>query len=417
MTVFAPWALLLAGAAAAAVVGLHLLARRRRVVRLPTTRFVPAAPATATSRVLRLSDPALLLLRVLALLLLGAAFARPYIAPERRALARVVMLDVSRAVADPAAARAGALAVLEPGDVLVAFDSVASVLSYEGAPIEPRAGDAALGSLSVALLAGIRAAHSLSASAEAAELVLAAPMLHASWDTATAAIRESWPGAIRVLELGTADAPTTTGTIELDPMAAPDDPLRATLALRGATSAVPVRIARTEPGEEHLRWAAVPGHVLLHWPADQTGPERDTVGAVTAGDAVVVAPWVRHGAPGAGRVVARWADGEPAATQRDHGEGCVREVAIPLPAAGDLALRRSVRRLVDELTAPCAAPPGAEPLAAGARAALVGTGDPVRLSRPEPARAGTDRLAAALMAAAVVVLLLETLVRMRRSAR
>jgi hypothetical protein len=420
MSFAAPWPLALAAAAAAAVVVLHLLARRRRTALLPTARFVPDAPATATSRALHPSDPLLLALRVLALLLLGAAFAQPYRAPERQPIARVVLLDASRAVGSPDAARDTALARFAAGDALVVFDSVARVVEPGSDPfLAPRRSSAA-GSLSAALLAGTRAAANLAGRADSVEMVLVSALVEEQWDTATAAIRALWPGTIRLAPVPAAVADVSPGGsaagVEID--GADDDPLRATLSLLGPSAgAFPVRIRRGAPGDDDDAWAREPGHLLVRWPAapaESAAVRRDTVGAVVAGEVVVVAPWFRGAAPSPGRVVARWADGEPAATERGEGAGCIRDVAIPLPGEGDLVLRESTRRLVAALLAPCVDPPRLTPLDDRRLALLAGAGGAVRLDRPARAAAGPQGLAAALLAGAAAILLLETLLRRRR---
>ena len=72
-----------------------------------------------------------------------------------------------------------------------------------------------------------------------------------------------------------------------------------------------------------------------------------------AGSATVVAPFVRRATPPAGRVVARWDDGQPAATEMPLGAGCMRSVAVTVPSAGDLALTPSFRRFAAQLVGPC----------------------------------------------------------------
>ncbi|HEY9515628.1 MAG TPA: BatA domain-containing protein, partial [Gemmatimonadaceae bacterium] len=129
MSFLQPWALAVSMGVAAAVVALHFLARRRpKVVLLPTARFVPARSVRAPSRSTRPADLLLLAMRVLAVLLVGAAFARPMVLPERAHLLRVVALDVSRAALSPSAARDSAERYLRTGDVLVVFDSAARLV-------------------------------------------------------------------------------------------------------------------------------------------------------------------------------------------------------------------------------------------------------------------------------------------------
>src|SRR5262249_29497712 len=111
----------------------------------------------------------------------------------------------------------------------------------------------------------------------------------------------------------------------------------------------------------------------------------DTIGAVAADDAVVVArfvrPWVVEG-----RAIARWADGEPAAVERPLGDGCVRDVAILLDDAGDLTLRPAFRVFVDRLLAPCGGARSVSPATSEALARLAGRGPLVAIASLEAAR-------------------------------
>ena len=74
----------------------------------------------------RPTDLVLLAVRALALLLIGAAFARPVRAPAAGAVARIFLVDRSRAVADPAEARDSVRRLGRAADVVVAFDSAAA---------------------------------------------------------------------------------------------------------------------------------------------------------------------------------------------------------------------------------------------------------------------------------------------------
>ena len=171
-------------------------------------------------------------------------------------------------------------------------------------------------------------------------------------------------------------------------------------------------------------WARL-GAAIVRWPAalDSSGfPRRahaDTAGAVMASvgnrNVVVVSPFARTVSPPAGRVVARWADGTPAATQRAMMNGCVRDVAIPLPRAGDLALRESTRRLIAALAAPCSGIADPTPASDSAVAALRGSG-PLVATRTIAARtAPPGALTAWLLAAALALLLAEPFFRRARA--
>ena len=103
----------------------------------------------------------------------------------------------------------------------------------------------------------------------------------------------------------------------------------------------------------------------------------------------------------------------PAVTEWSLGAGCVREVAIELPVAGDLPLRGSTQRLVRALLSPCGGPRDLSPIDAEVEALLAGSGVLLATGRlPErvPARVPAYLL---LLIAALGVLALEPLARWR----
>ena len=168
------------------------------------------------------------------------------------------------------------------------------------------------------------------------------------------------------------------------------------------------------------------GLTLVRWPAalDSSGytprSRIDTTGAVTAGSGtdqiVVVTPFTRTVDPPGGRVVARWADGSAAATERKRMNGCVRDVAIPIARVGDLALRESTKRLVTALSKQClwTAPPRL--MSDSTLAQLAGTG-PLVATRALDARSAPEgHLATWLLVAALALLLIEPLLRRQRVA-
>jgi hypothetical protein len=363
----------------------------------------------------------LLAMRVLALLLIGAAFARPVWTPSRRAVLRVIAVDHSRAVRDPGAARDSALALLRQGDVLVLFDSAArAVRGHERDSLGAMQASTVAGTLSAAMVAASRAAAPLRDRADSLELVIVSPLAREEWSASTPAIRRTWPGRARLVRLARADSALPRERPELR-AADERDPVRAALSLRTARVATPVRIDRGDPSDADTMWAAA-GNVLVRWPA---APERtawprrvrpDSIGAVAAGDDVIVAPFARVLAPPAGRAVARWADGEPAAAERAVGRGCVRDVAVPLPVAGDVALRESTRRFLAAIVESCG---GARDLAPLDSASLDVLRGPAALASARAMDAtGPERetLAVWLLASAALLLLAELFVRARRSA-
>ena len=93
-----------------------------------------------------------------------------------------------------------------------------------------------------------------------------------------------------------------------------------------------------------------------------------------------------------------------------------RDVAIALPEAGDLVLRRSLRTLVDVLTEPCGGAARSTPASDARTAALLGAGPlmPARAAVIAPRRASAA--SAWLFALTAMLLLAEMIVRPRARA-
>ncbi|MFI5239997.1 MAG: BatA domain-containing protein, partial [Gemmatimonadales bacterium] len=192
MSFLAPAFLLASGIAACAVVALHFIVTRHpRSIPFPTARFVPDAPITARARALHLSELLLLAIRVLGIMLVGAALARPVWTPTRERIVRVIAADVSGAVANIEDVRDSARALLRPGDALVAFDTSAWAVASPDSLIN-RGGSASAGSLSAGLIAALRAGQRVRDGADSVELVVISPLVPAERDRATAAIRAAW---------------------------------------------------------------------------------------------------------------------------------------------------------------------------------------------------------------------------------
>jgi hypothetical protein len=329
MTFLAPWWLGAAAAMAAAVVALHLLARRRpRVMLFPTARFIPDRPATAASLATRPTDLPLLLLRVLLLLLLGTAFARPVVPPPRRTI-QIILLDQSplAPMVDSASAQR-----IRSADVVIPFD----------------------GSLSAALVAALRAAPGVAVKGDSLALTIISPFAEEEFDDATFRIREQWKGGIALVPVSARQS-----VIARDRnVVSPDDPLAATLALLDPAQDFASRLVRGRPGSADTAWARQGGALIL-WPrlpAEMSWPRGpgDTVGGVSSGNQAVVAAFHRDYTPPEGSIAAVWADGGTAATTIAVGKGCVRNIAIAVPDAGDLVLRPAFLGLSRALLSPCA---------------------------------------------------------------
>ena len=384
MTFLAPIFLAAAAAIAAGVVALHFIVTRQpRMVPLPTARFAPDHAVRAQTRAIQPQDLLLLALRVAMILAIGAALAQPVLRPPRRALARIVLADRSRAVANAGEVADSARALLGDGDALVLFDEGANRVGENPRDsLDALATSALRGRLSAALIAGLRAASDLRESADSFELAIISPLVAEEVDDATDSLRALWPGSLRLVHVA-ARVDTSAGAgIAFD--GPQDDPLRYSLPQpERALDAASVRIERGPLTAADSAWVRESARALVYWPAAGDAatslpalpggwserPQLDTVGAVTAGGAVVVAPFVRFasfegtmrsaGAPSddGARVLARWVDGQPAAVEARYGKGCIRSVTIPVPLRGDLVLQPRFMRLVHALAGPCGGTP------------------------------------------------------------
>ncbi len=427
MIFLAPVYLIAAGAIAAGVVALHFLSTREPDTDLlPTVRFIPKVPVQATTITMRFSDPWLLVLRVLLILLLGAALARPVLHPLSAPVARIAVVDVSRAVGSPHELADSARGYVEGAAAVVFFDREArevggamdsleavveggtvsgdgpagqpvdstGVLAGEGTLDSPEgrlAGEgtgprgapsegsrrtrAAKGSLSSALIAALRTASRLRDGADSLELVVISPFAREERDAATERIRALWPGRIEVVRVGGVGAadglPTGVRTAVTDP--------------------VPTEIATESPRQvarARVEWADSAASEL--WTQRET---PDTIAGVRANEAVMVYPFERRWRPATAtpaalsasspspttppqntRVYARWMDGEPAAFETATADGCVRSIAIPLPTEGDAILRPAFQRFLAGLDAPCGEPGDPTPLSDEFLTAFAGDG-------------------------------------------
>jgi len=363
MTFLEPLFFSLGMGAAAAIIALHFIVTRQPTQSiLPTVRFVPVSAVRVPTVARRPEHLLLLLLRVLLVLLVGAAFARPVLTGAERPLARVVLADVSSQVGDVMAVRDSVRALLEDGDVLVVFDSAARVVRGGVDSIARAEGSRAPGRLSPALILALRAASDLRNSADSLELAVVSPLEPKEWDAATDSIRALWPGRIRLVRVAAHSDSGRAGS-GLAVVAEPDDPVAVAASLTALSGSDPaVRLVRGEATTGDSVWAGAGRRVLVRWPASAspagwTAREPvDTAGAVIAGAATVVFPLERRWKPDPGsaaRAVAHWVDGEPAATEHAAGAGCIRDIAIAVPQRGDLVLRPAFARLLGALTAPC----------------------------------------------------------------
>lgn len=372
MSFAAPLFAWVGGALALGVVALHLLAWRRPPASpLPTARFAPDAPVRTVSRALTPTDLVLLAVRVLVIVLVSAALAGPRFPSRVQEPGRVIVVDRSYGLEGWASIDRVARSVYRSGDALVVFDSAArEVRNPTLDSIVATSPTSQFGGMSAAMVAAIRAANELQRVRDSVEILVVSPFGSDALDAATASIRRVWPGTVRTMRAGAPRSDTTRSRTP-DVRARSDDAVSAALALHGAAPVGAVRVVRDSTTARDTAWARQGGAVVV-WPR---GPAQDegwqarvvpdtafgvTVNSLVSGSsasparsATVVAPFVRRAAPPPGRVVARWDDGQPAATEIPLGAGCMRSVAIIVPPTGDLALTPAFRRFATQLAGPC----------------------------------------------------------------
>jgi len=321
---------------------------------LPTVRFIPESTPLTVMRSRRVSDRLLLLLRLLAVALLGFALSGAHV--SRRAPSGIVLIDASRAVASLPLSVDSALAISIAGSEFVVFDSTARRVTRDELRELGRA--SARGSLSAALVVAHRIVAG-TAGGEGTQLVIVSPTVAEEMDSAVAPLIGLWQGPVRVVRVAAAAQPAQGSW---DMRVSGDDPVAAALAgVPKGSGAATVRLLRTPASRADSQWTETSGGVLVVWPANSGSLVRravaDSQGGIASSRAVVVAQFARAEQPREGRPVARWIDGEPAATERPLGRGCIREVAIPVDVAGDIALRESFRAVARSLLAPCGGTP------------------------------------------------------------
>lgn len=421
LSFLAPGYLVAALVAAAGLVAAHFIVRRQPpAMLLPTARFVPDAPVLTTGWARVPSDLLPLLLRVLCVLLAGLALAGPFIHGRGQGIARVILADRSRAVADSGEVSDSVAALRAPADVVIEYTSTAR--GETSAELAARPVSVQPASLSAGLVAATRAASRFRDAADSVELVIVSSFAAEELDPATERVRREWPGRARLVRVA---APATLDSARSPTLVSDSaDPLAVALAIARPETRAGVRIVRRDLIGADSAWAtAERGRVLVHWPTS-TAP----AGFVARGTPAPVGGVVGHGpallalfqrrwqyvpalesAP-----VAWWIDGDVAAAETALGNGCMRAVAVPVSGAGDFVLRPDLHALAGELVQPCGGAPVFSPIPPVTLAMLAG---PPQLAPsaafaqplPEASAIGTWLLIASLACA-----LLELLLRARR---
>lgn len=421
MTFLAPGFFFASLAVAAGVIALHFIVTRQpRAGILPTARFIPDMPATATARATRPSDLLLMLLRVLIVLAVGAGLAKPVFRPSRGAEARVILADVSRSMRDSMAVRDSVRALYRDHDILVLFDSSARVVeanARESIPVLRPTN--ARGNLSAAFIAAMRAGSALRGRADSIELVIVSPLAAEEFDAVTDSVRHLWKGRARLVSVAGASDTSVAGS-RLDIKAAASDPMQVTVAAARSNPRATGVIVRTGTPDSSAR-----GRAIIEWPITERPrgaiPRvvRDTIGGVVSGNALVVSAFERRWSYPAdslrnAEVIARWVDGEAAAIETQTVDGCVRSVAIPVSAVGDLVIRPDFIEFVSALSGDCIRQTSVVPAGANRIAALAGNGGLAGRDSFKPRADVRSDLAPWLIALAIVASLAELIVRRRR---
>ena len=459
----APWIL---GAAvfAALITGvLHFISvRHPPVLLLPTMRFLPERPVRAVSRSTRPSDLLLLLLRVMAVLLMGAALSGLYWRTAGVKHGRVVViqrgLDGNIEMVRNAAARAmrGAFAVDTATRVVVMDTVVHALNAAESQAFKPETLSnafkpetlsrafkpetlsrvkwptvASAPTLSAAVLAATRAASLLvreERNVDAVDLVIVAPLVRDWKDAAVASVRAAWPGVIRFHDsqevAGGAGGRMAQrkGSVTLVGATASDAvqwalKVRGWIAPSGAATGAAANAASNSTG-------GVAPPISLEWPASGvpegwTPSTPRTVGAVVARGEALVFPFTRTShIPAAilaqGRALAWWSDGDVAAVEIPTATSCTRHVGIPVPPSSDVLQGQAARALLLALAAPCGGERDNRALTADELRALAGTGRAAPASAFKSAGVVRTPWAALLLMLAIALLIAEWLVRDRQ---
>ncbi|WP_337171596.1 hypothetical protein [Gemmatimonas aurantiaca] len=385
-----PWVM---GAAVAAAIGiglLHLLSvRQPPVLWLPTARFVTAGDARAVARRPRPNDLWLLVLRVAALLLAGAALA----GARCHALGpRTVQLIVADATmrADSAGWWTRAAYADDRADDGEGRPARAAETSRAMPRLQAVWVDGLTTDPGVALVAAQREAARLVRNDPALEqiglTVVVPPTVQSlrGWE----AWRAEWPGHVRVVQATERDTPREAES-PLDSVsrrASPsrvmvsvqsshgDDPVTAAFGFGAAQPVIILRdsgrVSLPEPSRGALPadTLANVSTVTVHWPRDgapsgwQRLSQPDSVGAVVAQEIALVAPFVRAyrwigdssgTTDSTARAILWWADGGVAAVERSGAHGCERDVYLPVADGSDLLLGAAAASVRNALTAPC----------------------------------------------------------------
>ncbi len=442
MTAAFPWVLAGALVAVAGVIAAHLLSvRKPPTLWLPTARFVPEQTVRAVSRARTPSDRALLAVRVLTVLVMGAALAGVTYAGATVPVTSLLVLDRTvvtdsgawrTAMQSAVAEQAPVAAVVVDGRVVHARDVALETFVDTLSPAQ--GSDETNASLAAALLMARRAAPGVAEGADSVRLVIVSELREDVATPALDAVRSTWPGRVTVVpvEAGAgsgvdtdADAPAPRGTVRdsVTVRADGDDVIAAAFARWGDLPAARARVVRDVITREDSAFAES-GGVLVAWAPSAIPPgwsaRGDTMQAMIANGRAIVTPFHRSAAapaePADARAVVWWADGSAAVSEEALGAGCVRWVGFE-PPAGDVMLGMSARGVLSALAGACGARGtlGAPaPLGAEQVTRLAGDGPLARAQALRDATtSGPSPATRWLLLSALVLLVVESVMRMR----
>lgn len=351
ISVLLPWVLGAAVAGSAVVLAWHLLSvRQPPELLLPTARFVPGADARAVARRPRPNDLLLLLLRVVAVLAIGAAFSGLRCAGGGAQYARLVYVDRQHSGGSLPAKGAA----LDSTTVADATGDTVGRWQRLDLQMDPGAALARAWSDVAVLLR----THPSIEQVELDVILPASVQSRRGWDV----WRAQWPGPVQVIARDSTLSIAERSVVLRG--AKPDDVVSSAIAVHlpltprrdsvGSIAATrsEVTIARSDSVRMPRDYAGV----WVHW-TDGPGLAHDTVAAVSAAGRTVVGPFVRRDrtvlAAGA-RSIAWWSDGEPAATSRTQGSACLVDVQVEVPAGSDVLLSPEAGGLIDAIVNACA---------------------------------------------------------------
>ena len=348
MTWLAPWALAAGALGMFGIVAAHLLARQRpRALALATARFLPNGMLEATTVQRVPQDRWWMVLRLLIVALVALAVAQPVLTGSQVPTRTVLLLDRTL----PVTAQRDAMGALRESDVVIAFDTMATL--HPAARPEPV--QAPRSSLSAALGLLVRVRDSLALDATELRIVAASRFAERSLDPATRTVRALLGDAIAITPV-TVPADSAMPRDAITVRADGDDPVSATAFLLGDSVAPAGTVIERRAAITATDAASVSrGATVVHWPA-RTATGMPALQAVTIAGTTWIAPLQRDStaaAPAGARSIGWWADGAPAVWQQAVGAGCQLTVQVAIPVAGDQTLSLAAQAWLRALVTSC----------------------------------------------------------------